>query len=98
MYFFCLKIFFPLTKSVDPDEMQHYAAFHQVFTFCKSYVLVVKFMCEIMSMYTKMSRGDFVRGGGGFRIPVQHPFGALTQNFRLIWYRKFRGQQPAGPA
>ena len=21
---FCLKIFFPLTNSVDPDEMQHY--------------------------------------------------------------------------
>ena len=26
---------------------------------------------------------------------MQHPFGALTRNFRL---RKFRGQQPAGPA
>ena len=26
--FFCLKIFFTLTNSVDPDEMQHYAAFH----------------------------------------------------------------------
>ena len=26
--FFCLKIFFTFTKSVDPDEMQHYAAFH----------------------------------------------------------------------
>ena len=25
---FCLKIFFTLTNSVDPDEMQHYAAFH----------------------------------------------------------------------
>ena len=29
---------------------------------------------------------------------MQHPFGALTQNFRLIRLRKFRGQQPAGPA
>ena len=26
--FFCLKIFFTVTNSVDPDEMQHYAAFH----------------------------------------------------------------------
>ena len=26
--FFCLKIFFTCTKCVDPDEMQHYAAFH----------------------------------------------------------------------
>ena len=29
---------------------------------------------------------------------MQHPFGALTQNFRLIILRKFRGQQPVGPA
>ena len=28
---------------------------------------------------------------------MQHPFGALTRNFRLIRLRKFRGQQPAGP-
>ena len=26
--FFCLKIIFTFTNSVDPDEMQHYAAFH----------------------------------------------------------------------
>ena len=26
--FFCLKIFITFTNSVDPDEMQHYAAFH----------------------------------------------------------------------
>ena len=26
--FFRLKIFFTITNSVDPDEMQHYAAFH----------------------------------------------------------------------
>ena len=25
---FCLKIFFTITNSVDPDEMQHDAAFH----------------------------------------------------------------------
>ena len=29
---------------------------------------------------------------------MQHPFGALTRNFRLIRLKKFRGQQPAGPA
>ena len=29
---------------------------------------------------------------------MQHPFGALTRNFRFIRFRKFRGQQPAGPA
>ena len=29
---------------------------------------------------------------------MQHLFGALTQNFRLIRLRNFRGQQPAGPA
>ena len=26
--FFCLKNFFTFSNSVDPDEMQHYAAFH----------------------------------------------------------------------
>ena len=26
--FICLKIIFTFTNSVDPDEMQHYAAFH----------------------------------------------------------------------
>ena len=26
--FFCLKILFTFKNSVDPDEMQHYAAFH----------------------------------------------------------------------
>ena len=29
---------------------------------------------------------------------MQPPFGAFTRNFRLIRLRKFRGQQPAGPA
>ena len=29
---------------------------------------------------------------------MQHPFGALTRNIRLIRLRKFRGQQPAGHA
>ena len=29
---------------------------------------------------------------------MQHPFGALTRNFRLIRLRKFSGRQPAGPA
>ena len=29
---------------------------------------------------------------------MQHPFEALTWNFRLIRLRKFRGQQPAAPA
>ena len=29
---------------------------------------------------------------------MQHPFGALTRNFRIIELRKFRGQQLAGPA
>ena len=26
--FFCLKIYFTLTNSADPDEMPHHAAFH----------------------------------------------------------------------
>ena len=35
--FFRLKIFFTFTNSVEPDEMQHYAAFHLgLFTVCKS--------------------------------------------------------------
>ena len=33
-----------------------------------------------------------------FSDSMQHPFGALTRNFRLIRLRKLRGQQPAGPA
>ena len=32
------------------------------------------------------------------KLCMQHPFGALTRNFRLIRLKKFRGQQPAGPA
>ena len=32
------------------------------------------------------------------KLEYQHPFGALTQNFRLIRWRKIRGQQPVGPA
>ena len=28
MYFFCVKIYFTFTNSADPDEIQHYAAFH----------------------------------------------------------------------
>ena len=33
----CLKIFFTLTNSVDPDEMQHYAAFHLSLHFLQKY-------------------------------------------------------------
>ena len=29
MVFFCQKTFLTFTNSVGPDEMQHYAAFHQ---------------------------------------------------------------------
>ena len=29
---------------------------------------------------------------------MQHPFGALIRNVRLIRFRKVSGQQPAGPA
>ena len=41
MYHFCLNIFFTSTNSVGPDEMQHYAAFHLVFTVCKCICLGV---------------------------------------------------------
>ena len=34
----------------------------------------------------------------GLNQSMQHLFGALTRNFRLIRLRKFKGQQPAGPA
>ena len=34
----------------------------------------------------------------GLNYSMQHLFGALTRNYRLIRLRKFRGQQPAGPA
>ena len=33
----------------------------------------------------------------GLNYSMQHPFGALTRNFRLIRLRKLGGQQPAGP-
>ena len=36
LYFLCEDLFFTLTNSVDPDEMQHYAAFHLGSTVCKS--------------------------------------------------------------
>ena len=36
MYFFCLSILFTITNSVDPDEMPRYAAFHLIFSVCKS--------------------------------------------------------------
>ena len=32
------------------------------------------------------------------KLSMQHPFGALIRNFRTVRLRKFRGQQPAGPA
>ena len=35
LYSFVLR-FFIFTNSVDPDEMQHYATLHQVFTICRS--------------------------------------------------------------
>ena len=33
----CLKIFFTFTNSVDPDEMQRYAAFHLALHFLQKY-------------------------------------------------------------
>ena len=39
--FFCLKIFFTFTNSVDPDEMQHYAAFHLGLHCLQKYLLGV---------------------------------------------------------
>ena len=39
--FFCLKTFFTFTNSVDPDEIQHYAAFHQGLHFLQNYSFVV---------------------------------------------------------
>ena len=36
--FFCLKIFFTCTYSVDPDEMQHYTAFHLAFLCMQKYL------------------------------------------------------------
>ena len=39
--FFCLKIVFTFTNSVDPDEMQYYAAFHLVLHCLQSTCLVV---------------------------------------------------------
>ena len=38
----------------------------------EDYVLVVKFMGGIMSTYTKMRRGDFVQGGGGWILSISH--------------------------
>ena len=34
---FCLKIFFTFKNSVDPDEMQQYAAFHLGLHFLQKY-------------------------------------------------------------
>ena len=34
----------------------------------------------------------------GLNQRMHHHFGTLIRNFRLIRFRKFRGQQPAGPA
>ena len=39
--FFCLKIFFTFTNIVDPDEMQHYAAFYLGLQCLQSYCLGV---------------------------------------------------------
>ena len=43
--FFCLKIFFTFTNSVDPDEMQHYAAFHLGL----HYLLKYSFRCFLIT-------------------------------------------------
>ena len=39
--FFRLKIFITFTNSVDPDEMQHYAAFHLGLHCLQNYLLGV---------------------------------------------------------
>ena len=53
---------------------------------------------EISSKATKTL--GFLRRNLAFalRSTKEVAFGALTRNFRLIRLRKFRGQQPAGPA
>ena len=59
--FFCLKIFFTFTNSVDPDKMQHYAAFHlgihclQKYSFRdlskECYVFFLDFLLPVISFF-----------------------------------------------
>ena len=53
-----------------------------------------------LSLYTAWRSLSSIIGRCTLYTPgyMQHPFGALTRNFRLIRLRKFRGQHPAGPA
>ena len=53
MHFFCLKIFFTLTNSVDPDEMSH---FFWVFTVCKSTCIWVSYIYKgLISIHFHLS-------------------------------------------
>ena len=54
------------------------------------YVLVVKFMGGILYTYTKMSRGGFVRGGGGGGILSYTPTYQVPRSSALwFWRRRF---------
>ena len=56
--FFCLKIFLTFTNCVDPDEMQHYAAFHLALHCLPKYPLigfpVYKGLIEHRTVYLKL--------------------------------------------
>ena len=53
---------------------------------------------EIWLLHLGVQRKLHTKLWFGLNSSMQHPFGALTRNFRLIRLRKFMGQQPAGPA
>ena len=63
--FCCLKIFFTFTNGVDPDEMQHYAAFHLGLHFCKSTPLQRVYSLHdenfFMIFYCHLASADFFK-------------------------------------
>ena len=52
--FFCLKIFFSFTDSVDPDEMKHYAAFHLGFHCLQKYRMYLNNSMGIFKNYSHL--------------------------------------------
>ena len=68
---FCLKIFFTFTNSVDPDEIQHYAAFHLSLHYLHKY-LYLKLELDDLNFILRERRlrwfGHVERSSGAVRI------------------------------
>ena len=54
----CLKIFFTCTNRVDPDEMQHYAAFHLGLHCLQEYCFGVSGIQRVIKEFSRIKLFD----------------------------------------